>query len=184
MQLPTNTSAAQPAQVPSLDEKSRHGIALQVALDRAGFSPGEIDGAPGANTDRAMAAFEAAHGTTELGEAYDNFLTTYTISAQDVAGPFTENSRLTSWRNRSCRPWLCLGARAARRAIPRQPQAAAAAESNSDVRERGSDRGAERRAVRGSASPRALTAPETAEKPAGAANASAGNSRPPGQHEP
>lgn len=75
--------------LPSIDEKTRRGLALQVALDRAGFSPGEIDGAPGANTDRALAAFEAARGTTELGETYENPVTTYTITQQDVAGPFS-----------------------------------------------------------------------------------------------
>jgi len=91
-QMPTNTSAASPAYgLPSLDENTRRGLALQVALDRAGFSPGEIDGAPGANTDRAMAAFKAARGTEELGESYRNPVTTYTISEQDAAGPFAGN---------------------------------------------------------------------------------------------
>jgi lipoprotein-anchoring transpeptidase ErfK/SrfK len=73
-----------------LDDKTRRGLALQVALDRAGFSPGEIDGAPGVNTDRAMAAFKGAKGNTELGDAYSNPVTTYTITAEDVAGPFIE----------------------------------------------------------------------------------------------
>lgn len=74
--------------LPMLDEKTRRGLALQVALDRAGFSPGEIDGAPGTNTDRAMAAFSAANGTTDLGDSSANPVTAYTISADDVAGPF------------------------------------------------------------------------------------------------
>ena len=73
-----------------LDDKARRGLALQVALDRAGFSPGEIDGAPGTNTDRAMAAFKGAKGNTELGDAYSNPVTNYTISADDVAGPFID----------------------------------------------------------------------------------------------
>jgi lipoprotein-anchoring transpeptidase ErfK/SrfK len=73
-----------------LDEKARRGLALQVGLDRAGFSPGEIDGAPGVNTDRAMAAFTAARGGADLGEPYQNPVVTYAITAEDVAGPFLE----------------------------------------------------------------------------------------------
>lgn len=76
--------------LPTLDEKARRGLALQVALDRAGFSPGEIDGAPGTNTDRAMAAFKTASGNTGLGEAYTTPVASYTISAEDTAGPFIE----------------------------------------------------------------------------------------------
>jgi lipoprotein-anchoring transpeptidase ErfK/SrfK len=61
-----------------------------VALDRAGFSPGEIDAAPGNNTDRAMSAFKTAKGSTDLGEVYTNPVSSYTISAEDVAGPFID----------------------------------------------------------------------------------------------
>jgi lipoprotein-anchoring transpeptidase ErfK/SrfK len=90
-QTPTNASAADPAMaLPSLDPKTRRGLALQVALDRAGFSPGEIDGAPGANTDRAVAAFRAAHGTADLGEG-ETPVMSYTITEQDAAGPFSPN---------------------------------------------------------------------------------------------
>ena len=76
--------------LPMLDDKTRRGLALQVALDRAGFSPGELDGAPGTNTDRAMAAFKTAKGTTELGDVYLNPVGTYVISEDDTAGPFIE----------------------------------------------------------------------------------------------
>ena len=76
--------------LPTLDDKARRGLALQIALDRAGFSPGEIDAAPGINTDRAMTAFRAAKGTTDLGDVYLNPVATYMISADDAAGPFVE----------------------------------------------------------------------------------------------
>jgi lipoprotein-anchoring transpeptidase ErfK/SrfK len=78
------------AALPTLDDKSRRGLALQVALDRAGFSPGEIDAMPGANTDRAMTAYKAARGTLDLGDAYLNPVVSYTITPEDVAGPFVE----------------------------------------------------------------------------------------------
>jgi peptidoglycan hydrolase-like protein with peptidoglycan-binding domain len=43
------------------------GLTLQAALDRSGFSPGEIDGRPGAVTKRALAAFQKEHRLTPTG---------------------------------------------------------------------------------------------------------------------
>lgn len=67
--------------------ESRSALAIQVALDRAGFSPGEIDGRPGKNTHAARVAFEREHG--ELRPAEEPLMT-YRISAEDASGPFLE----------------------------------------------------------------------------------------------
>ena len=61
------------------------GLALQVALDRAGFSPGAIDGQPGSSTKKALEAYRQANGgEPQIGEP----TTRYEITADDAAGPF------------------------------------------------------------------------------------------------
>jgi lipoprotein-anchoring transpeptidase ErfK/SrfK len=67
-------------------ERQGEALAMQVALDRAGFSPGLIDGKMGTNTQRALDAYRKQHGRDPLPSA--NPLTTYTITDQDVSGPF------------------------------------------------------------------------------------------------
>jgi lipoprotein-anchoring transpeptidase ErfK/SrfK len=74
-------------------------VELQVRLDRAGFSVGEIDGSMGNNTTRAVSAYKAARKLPQdapLAEAAAALgreqnvpgLATYRISTEDVAGPF------------------------------------------------------------------------------------------------
>lgn len=75
---------------------------LQVLLDRRNFSPGVIDGYWGGNAANALAAYEEANGLTVDGkpdqESWDRLaadtepaFVTYTITEQDVQGPFVES---------------------------------------------------------------------------------------------
>jgi lipoprotein-anchoring transpeptidase ErfK/SrfK len=61
-------------------------LQTQVMLDRAGFSPGEIDGRMGTSTRRALEAFTKNGGTPDAAIAP---LVSYTITDADAAGPFT-----------------------------------------------------------------------------------------------
>jgi lipoprotein-anchoring transpeptidase ErfK/SrfK len=76
-------------------------IKAQVLLDRARFSPGVIDGRDGENVRNAIKAFEKARGLPVDGEldgelwaklnetSADPVLVPYTITDEDVKGPFT-----------------------------------------------------------------------------------------------
>lgn len=63
-------------------------VQTQVMLDRAGFSPGEIDGAIGTSTKRALDAYTKNGGKADA--LPEDAVIAYTITEQDAAGPFTE----------------------------------------------------------------------------------------------
>jgi len=77
-------------------------LRLQVLLDRAHFSPGEIDGVPGENTRTALRVFRAVHGLRETadfaphtlraleGKERVPTLVPYTLTEDDVRGPFLQ----------------------------------------------------------------------------------------------
>lgn len=83
------------------DQKTRPLAILrtQILLDRAHFSPGEIDGQPGPNFQRALSAFQQSRNIAASGnldeatwQALNTDTTTvlapYRITEQEVAGPF------------------------------------------------------------------------------------------------
>jgi lipoprotein-anchoring transpeptidase ErfK/SrfK len=75
-------------------------LSVQVALDRAGFSPGEIDGRGGPKTRLALSQFQKSASLQPTGTVNEETLAAlrapaepviaYTIAPQDVAGPFID----------------------------------------------------------------------------------------------
>jgi lipoprotein-anchoring transpeptidase ErfK/SrfK len=75
-----------PLQAP-LTPSAMHALQSQVMLDRAGYSPGEIDAAMGTNTKSALAAYQQSGGNVDA--LPQDALVSYTITDEDAAGPFT-----------------------------------------------------------------------------------------------
>jgi lipoprotein-anchoring transpeptidase ErfK/SrfK len=100
---PRGTSGIKPVKrVDPPAAKCGDPLAFQVLLDRQGFSPGQIDGSIGSNFSHAVSAFQTARKLKETGQADcetwealggttpEAALTTYTVTDQDLAGPFEE----------------------------------------------------------------------------------------------
>jgi len=89
-----------PTVPPAFKETARESVAgLQVLLDRAGASPGVIDGKFGSNVDKALAAYRRLTGTNLkstdtvlikelLASSGGDPFVGYTITPEDAAGPF------------------------------------------------------------------------------------------------
>jgi lipoprotein-anchoring transpeptidase ErfK/SrfK len=100
---PDTVNAAEPGAKAALsnEKPTPLGIRLQVLLDRAHFSPGEIDGKFGENARKALRAYAEAQQLPASDKLTDDIwaklkadtqavLTTYAVTDKDVAGPFLQ----------------------------------------------------------------------------------------------
>ncbi len=97
----TPATANRPPKLPLRGTGGPSVLHVQVLLDRAGFSPGAIDGRWGKNTDKAVYWFQHEHGFEPTGRVdagtharlaeaagAGSAVTPYTVAAADLDGPF------------------------------------------------------------------------------------------------
>lgn len=99
---PASVNAAQfEGKLPAHDKLSAIAVRVQVLLDRAHFSPGEVDGHFGENVEKALRAFTDGQGLpagkvmtpeiwSKLAVDQKPVLTEYSLTEKDVKGPFLE----------------------------------------------------------------------------------------------
>ena len=80
--------SARAAADPSARAVDLDALGVQVMLDRAGFSPGPIDGHAGSNTNKALALFKQHGGDASAQQTEP--VTSYTITPEDAAGPYAD----------------------------------------------------------------------------------------------
>lgn len=99
---------------PVVSGQFKKDIALQLELEHAGFSPGLIDGKPGAKTEYAVEEFQRANNLPATGKADDatmaalslpgnDVFTSYTITDQDVS---QITGTITDWNERAAAKFL------------------------------------------------------------------------------
>src|SRR5712671_1441332 len=108
---PDAINSAEPSKKALSSEKpTPAGVRCQVLLDRAHFSPGEIDGKFGENAKKALRAYaefqQLPSSDTVTGEVWKKLvaddrpvLADYSLTEKDVSGPFESHGcvRLTKW---------------------------------------------------------------------------------------